>query len=172
MTEIKLYKSPIKSLRLFLLSSIFVIPCGWLVFVKGNNDLKLWFPLLFFGLGYLISLFHILDRRVQIIITKNGIWDRTTKLDLMNWELIKEVYEIDIYNQKFISIVTNEKLKSKKRIYSWTKYLNRKIGAQDINLNISQIKINNEKLVTLLNILKNEPIEARDKVIEIYKDRL
>lgn len=172
MTEIKLYKSPIKSLRLFLLCSIFVIPCAWLIFVRGNNDWELWFPLCFFGLGYVVSLFHILDRRVQIIINKNGIWDRSIKLGLIEWELIKEVYEIEVQKQKFISIVADEKLKSKKKIYGWASYLNKKIGAQDINLNISQIKVNAEKMVTLINILKNEAIENRDKVIEMYRERL
>jgi aconitase B len=48
----------------------------------------------------------------------------------------------------------------------------RKLGAQDINLNISQIKVNAEKMVTLIDILKNEPIENREKVIETYRDRL
>lgn len=172
MTEIKLYKSPIKSLRLFLLSSIFVIPCGWLIFAKGNNSWELWFPFCFFGLGYIISLFHILDTRVQITINENGIWDRTTKLGLMEWEQIKEAYEIEVHKQKFISIVADEKLKSKKKTFGWASYLNRKIGAQDINLNVSQIKVNVEKMVTLISILKNEPIENRDKVIEMYKERL
>lgn len=172
MTEIKLYKSPLKSLRLFLLSSVFVIPCGWLIFVDGNNDWDLWFPLCFFGLGYAMSLFNILDRRVQIVINRNGIWDRTAKLDLVEWELVKEAYEIEVYKQKFISVVTDEKLKPKKKIYAWVSYLNRKIGARDINLNISQIKVNAQKMVTLIDILKNEPIEKRDEVIVMYRDRL
>ena len=60
MTEIKLYKSPIKSLRLFLLSSLFVIPCAWLIF-KGDNSWEFWLALCFFGLGYIVSLFNIID---------------------------------------------------------------------------------------------------------------
>ena len=165
MTEIKLYKSPIKSLRLFLLSSIFVIPSAWLIY-KGDNNWKLWFPLCFFGLGYIVSVFNILDRRVQIIITKKGIWDRTTKIGLMEWEFIKEAYEVQVYNQKFISVTVDEKLKSRKKLYAWASYLNRTVGAQDINLSISQIKVNAEKLLTLIDILKNEPIEKRNEVIE------
>jgi transcription initiation factor IIF auxiliary subunit len=119
-----------------------------------------------------VSLFHILDRRVQIIINRNGVWDRTTKLGVMEWEMIKEAYEIDIHKQKFISIVVDEKLKLKKRTYAWASYLNKTIGAQDINLNISQMNVDAEKMVTLIDILKNEPIEKRDKVIEMYKGRL
>jgi hypothetical protein len=119
-----------------------------------------------------VSLFHILDRRVQIIINRNGIWDRTTKLGLMEWELIKEAYEIEVQKQKFISVVADEKLQSKKKIYGWASFLNRKLGAQDINLNISQIKVNGKKMVTLIDILKNEPIENREKVIELYRGRL
>ena len=90
----------------------------------------------------------------------------------MEWELIKGAYEIEVEKQKFISIVADEKLKSKKKTYAWASYLNKNIGAQDINLNISQIKVNAEKMVTLIDILKNEPIEKREEVIEMYKDRL
>ncbi|MFT3796617.1 STM3941 family protein [Flavobacterium sp.] len=172
MTEIKFYKSPIKSLRLFLLSSLFVIPCAWFIFIEGDNSWKLWFPLCFFGLGYMVSLFHFLDRRVQIIINRNGIWDRTTKLGLIEWELIESAYEIEIQKQKFISIVGAEKLKSRKKVYSWATSLNRSVGAQDVNLNVSQIKVDAGKLVKLIDILKSEASEKRDEVLAMYKDRL
>lgn len=90
----------------------------------------------------------------------------------MEWESIKGAYEVEVYKQKFISVVGDEKLKSRKKSYGWASSLNRKIGVQDINLNISQIKVNAEKMVTLIGILKSEPIQGRDKVIEMYEDRL
>lgn len=172
MVEIKLYKSPAKSIKLFLISSIFVLPCSYLIFVKEDNSWKLWFPLYFFGLGYVLSIFNIIDRREQIVINKIGIWDRTTKLGLIKWEMIKEFYGVEIRKQKFISVVADEKITSRKKTYKWASYLNQKLGAQDINLNISQLKVNAEKMLTLINILKDEPIEKREQVIMMYKDRL
>jgi hypothetical protein len=148
-----------------------VIPSAWLIF-KGDNSWELWLALCFFGLGYIVSLFNILDRRVQIIINKNGIWDRTTKMGIMEWELIKAAYEVQFYKQRFISLTVDEKLKSRKKVYAWASYLNKTVGAQDINLSITEIKVNIEKLLTLINILKSEPIERRDEVIAMYKDRL
>ena len=83
MKEIKLYKSPIKSLRLLFLSSIFVITSAWIIMTESKPDNSFWFCLCFFGIGFLLSLYNILDGRAQIIITKleefrdlnGGVWD-------------------------------------------------------------------------------------------------
>jgi hypothetical protein len=93
-------------------------------------------------------------------------------MGIMEWELIKAAYEVQFYKQRFISLTVDEKLKSRKKVYAWASYLNKTVGAQDINLSITEIKVNIEKLLTLINILKSEPIERRDEVIAMYKDRL
>ena len=107
-----------------------------------------------------------------MIISNVGIWDRTIKQDIIKWEFIEETYDINVYNQIFISLKTNDKFVPKKKIYKWSQFLNKNIGAQNLNLSLYQIKVDIEKLLTLINILKNEPIENREEVIEIYRDRI
>lgn len=172
MKEIKLYKSPIKSLRLFFLSSLFVIPSIWFIITEKQTKYIFWFCLCFFGIGFLISIFNILDRRVQIIVTKIGIWDRTINQETIKWEFIEEAYDIEIHKQVFISIKTDERFVMKKKLYKWANNLNQKVGAQKINLNFSYIKIDIEKMVTFINIMKTEEIQGREKLMELYENRI
>lgn len=79
-------------------------PIGMAPYIMG------WVCVCFFGLGIPVGLFHTFDRRPQIIISENGIWDRTTNQDEVKWEQIIEAYPLDIFEQKFISIVTDDTL--------------------------------------------------------------
>ena len=93
--DIKLYKSPWRAIKLILLCSIFVFGG---IFLLTNTDSPKWVAWLnigFFGLGYPVGLFHLLDRRPQIIINEIGIFDRTTYKDFINWDVIKGAYPID-----------------------------------------------------------------------------
>lgn len=86
MKEIKLYKSPWRAIKLLLLSSVFVFGGIWLITSTDSPKWLGWMSIGFFGLGYPVGLFQLLDRRPQIIINELGIWDRTTKQDTINWE--------------------------------------------------------------------------------------
>lgn len=84
MIEYKIYKYPWKAIKLILLCTIFVL--GGIFFLNQSDVPKFiaWFCILFFGLGYPIGLFQLLDRRPQIIINEIGIFDRTTHKDFIN----------------------------------------------------------------------------------------
>ena len=172
MKEISLYKSPFKSLRLFLLSSIFVIPSIWFITSENETDKIFWFTLCFFGIGFVLSLFNILDRRTQIIINKIGIWDRTLRQETIKWEYIKDANHIEIYKQVFVTLKTNEKFVPRKKLYKWAEYLNKSVGGEKVNLNVSYIKIDLEKFVTFINIMKKENIEDRENVMKMYENRI
>jgi hypothetical protein len=172
MKEIKLYKSPLKSLRLFLLSSIFVIPTFWIISSGDKIETSLWLCILFFGLIFLFSLFNIVDRRVQIIINKTGIWDRSINQDLIKWELIKSASEVNVYKQIFISLELDKSYIPKMKQYKWAKKLSEKFGAKEINLNISYIKVDIEKFITLIEVLSHAEIEERELLINRYRDRI
>ncbi len=62
-----------------------------------------------FGLGYLVGIYHLLDRRSQIIINEFGVFDRTTYKDFINWDVIKGAYSIDMAGQKFVVLTVEEK---------------------------------------------------------------
>lgn len=171
MTEVKLYKKPLKGLKIFALSIPFIAigifsiskdPIGTTDYIMG------WICTCFFGLGIPIGLFQTFDKRPQIIITEGGIWDRTTKQDELKWEQIKGAYPLDIYKQKFVSLVVDDSFVMKKNLYKWATKLNETVGAQKINLQVSQLKIDENKMTDFINEMKQTENENRAKIIKKY----
>lgn len=164
MTEIKLYKSSWKGIRLIALTLPFVVIGIWMISKeqKGTFDYIMgWLCISFFGLGIPLGIFILLDKRAQIIINENGIFDRTLKQGEIKWEQIIEAYPIDINNQKFISLVVDETFVFKKKQYKWIQKLNEFVGAQKLNLNLSQIKIDETKLSELINKIRSSEKNER-----------
>lgn len=173
MTEIKLYKKPLKGLKIVALGIPFVAIGIWTTLKEpiGTADYIMgWLSICFFGLGILVGLFQTFDRRPQIIITENGIWDRTTKQDEVKWEQIKKAYPLDIYKQKFVSLVVDKTFKMNKNLYKWASKLNKVIGAQKINLQISQLKIDEYKMTDFINEMIITEKENRQLIIKKYFD--
>ena len=168
MKEIKLYKSPIKSLRLLFLSSLFFIPSLYFILIEKSPNSAFFSALGFFGIGFSLSLFNILDRRVQIIINEIGIWDRSLNEEIIKWEFIEKAYAIEIHKQIFVPLKTNKNFKPRKKLYKWASFLNKISGGQKVNLNFSYIKIDIHKVVDFINIMKSENITERKKLIKSY----
>jgi hypothetical protein len=157
MKEIKLYKSPWRAIKLILLCSIFVALGLWGILTGHMPTWVAWLNIGFFGLGYPVGLFHLFDRRPQIIINETGIFDRTTNKDFINWEIIKDAYLIDIHKQKFICLVVDEKFKpsqNKSKLYQQTANFNEVIGAQELNISLGQVKIDPEKLTEFILLMR------------------
>lgn len=171
MIEIKLYKTSWKAVKLLTIAILFVIGGIWIIRTEpvGTFDnIMGWLTTFFFGLGIFVGLFHLFDRRPQIIITENGIWDRTTKQDEIKWEQIKKAYNIDIYGQKFISLIVDDTFVFKTRQYKWATKLNKAIGAQKLNLQLGQIKIDEVKFAKFINKMSKASKEDRHELIENF----
>ncbi len=138
-------------------------PIGTTPYIMG------WVCTCFFGLGIPVGLFQTFDKRPQIIITENGIWDRTTKQDEVKWEQIIEAYPLDIHGQKFISLITDETFVFKKKTYKWAEKINKEVGAQNLNLHLGQINIDEIELTNFINQLTKETREERRKSIKNFK---
>ncbi len=125
----------------------------------------------FFGLGYPVGLFHLLDRRPQIIINQIGIFDRTTYKDLINWDVIQDAYLIDIHGQKFVCLVVDEKYEpstKKGKLAKSVSNLSKKIGAQELNISLGQIAVDEVKMTEFIVAMINARPENRK---EKLKDR-
>lgn len=171
MAEIKLYKSSGKGFKIIALSLPFVMIGIWVILREQNGTFDYymgWFTTLFFGLGVLIGIFTFFDKRVQIIINENGIFDKTLKQGQIEWKHIIEAYPLDISDQKFISIIVNEAFDSETKQYKWVEKLNEIIGAQKLNLNLSQIKVDEIKLSELINKLIHSEKNERSNHIRIF----
>lgn len=175
MTEIKLYKSNSKGIKIFVLCLPIVLIGIWMISENkiGTFDYYMgWFIASFFSLGIPVSIFNLLDTRAQIVINENGIWDRTTKQKEIKWEQIKESYLIEIYNQRYISIVADETFVFKKNAFSWLNKLNKYVGAQELNINLSQIKIDENKLTEFINTLRISEKHQRNNLIKSFNSNI
>lgn len=172
--EIKLYKTSTKGLKIIGMCLPFVAIGIWMITDNpyGSTEYIMgWVGTCFFGLGIPIGLFHTFDKRPQVVITENGIWDRTTNLDELKWEQIIEAYPLDIHGQKFISLVTDDTYVFKKKPYKWAAKINKEIGAQNLNLHLGQINIDEIELTNFINRLSKQKIEERRKLIKTFEKK-
>jgi hypothetical protein len=147
MVEIKLYKSPWRAVKLILLCSIFVVT-GIFLLETDSPKWIAWMSIGFFGLGYPVGLFHLFDRRPQIVINEIGLLDRTTHNDYINWNIMRGAYLIDIHRQKFVCLLVDEQFEPSKKRGKVAKSLvdlNKSIGAQELNISLGQIVIDEIK---------------------------
>lgn len=171
MSEIKLYKSSWKGIRLIALTLPFVIFGIFMISDEPNGTFNFymgWLAVAFFGLGIPLGIFTLLDKRAQIIINEVGIFDRTLKQDIIKWEQIIETYPFENNYQKYISIVVDKTYKFKKKQYKWATKLNYLVGAQRLNLNLGLIKIDETKLSELINNIKNSDKYKRQNLIQSF----
>ena len=80
MAKIKLYTSTKKSFKLLGLSTPFVIAGIWMVSRADNSGMDNfmgWAGIIFFGLGMFIGIKQLFDKKVQIEIDENGVWDKS-----------------------------------------------------------------------------------------------
>ncbi len=171
MAEIRLYKTTAKGLKIIGLSLPFLVLGIWTLLdgPYGSTEyIMTWIVTCFFGLGLPFGLFQAFDKRPQIIISEKGIWDRTTKQDEVKWEQIIEAYHFDIYGQKFISLVTDDTFVFKKKPYKWATKINEFVGAQNLNLNLGQINIDERELTKFINFLCKKNSDERLKLITSF----
>jgi hypothetical protein len=174
MKEVKLYKKTWKGLKIFALTLPFIVIGIWmLIATESNSSDKIggWFLILFFGLGIPVGLFQLLDKRPQIIIDENTIWDRTTNQDEIKWEQIQDAYPLDIYGQKFISLVVDDTFVFKQKQYKWALKINKAIGAQKLNLHLGQLKINENKMTAFIKEMMETEKGTRHIIIKKYFEK-
>ncbi len=168
MNEIKIYKSPWKAIKLVFLCSIFVGLGIWLLTTDSPKWIS-WLGIGFFGLGYPVGIFNLLDRRPQIIINKIGIFDRTAHNEFINWELIQDAYPISISGQEFVCLVIDEEFKPsrtknafRKNVVKW----NEALGAQELNINLGQVKMKAVELAIFISAIRNAEADTRNQLIK------
>jgi len=156
MTEIKLYKSKKKALKLFLLAAPLITAGIWMIVKDGGSEtdrIMGWIGTCFFGLAIPVGLFHLFDKRPQVIINEIGIYDRTTHDEFINWEIIKDAYPINIYGQHFVCLLVPEGFRPSKRkskFYKGVAKLNEELGAQELNIQLGQLEMDTIKLTEFI----------------------
>ncbi|MBF9142238.1 STM3941 family protein [Hymenobacter properus] len=144
MTEFRLYKSRRKALRLLLGCGAFVA-MGCFLLVRGSSPpWGPWVCIGFFGLGLPLGFFQLLDRRPQIIVNEFGVFDRTSHHEFINWEIIRDVYLIELHRQRFICLVVDaafEPSRRKGKFQQGMAKLGKEIGFQELNISLGSVEI-------------------------------
>lgn len=151
--QIVIYNSYTKALELFLLCSLFVFPSIWMVSKTGDVKKIFYFCIFFFGTGCIMAIFNFFDRRPKVIITEKGITDVRRNIGFINWDCITSAYILTIYSQPFICLRTNLDTNKTSAGKRWYSNLNKAIGAQDINIGLGLLKVNNKKILAIINDL-------------------
>ena len=149
-----------------LLCSIFVLIGIWLLNYTNKPGWIAWMNIGFFGLGYPVGFFHLLDRRPQIIINDIGIYDRTTNVETINWEIIEDAYLADIHGQKFICLVVDEAFEPSRKKSKWyqkTVNFNKSLGFQELNISLGQVQIDELELTEFILAMSNANKTKKDE---------
>lgn len=173
MTEIKLYKSPWKAIKLLGLTIPLVAVGIWLILRNEStlvDRIMGWIGVPFFGFGFFLAFFHMFDKRPQIIINETGIWDRTTKQDLISWNLIKNAKPLNIFGQKFITLTMDKSFKSRNKQYRWARKLSKEVGSSGLDLQLSQIRINPMTMTKFIKEMIKTDEQNRQGLIDKYFD--
>jgi hypothetical protein len=169
MADIKLYKSPWRAIKLMALCSIFVVGGYFMVIDEDSMKWIGWFNIFFFGLGYPVGLFHLFDRRPQIIINEVGIFDRTAYEKFINWEVIWGAYVISISGQKFICLKvdpTYEPSRKKGKVAKTLSSFSKEIGAQELNISLGQVSVDPKKLLEFIGVMTSVSPEVRADMLK------
>ena len=169
----KLFKKPSKGLKIIGMSIPFVVIGIWMIheWTYGTSEYVMgWICTLFFGLGIPIGIFQTFDRRPQIILNLYSIWDRTTNQNPILWEQIVSAYNLDISGQKFICLVTDSSFILKKSPNNIAAKIGKAVGAQSLNLSLSQIDIDENRFSDLINQLAKSKREDRKKIILTFEN--
>lgn len=172
MTEIKLFKSNKKVLKLFLLTAPLIAAGIWMILREDGTQthrIMGWIGTIFFGLSIPVGLFHLFDKRPQVIINEIGIYDRTTHDEFINWKIIKDAYPINIYGQHFICLLVPENFKPSKRkgkFYKSVAKFNEKLGAQELNIQLGQLDIDTLKLTEFIIAMTHAEESQKTELIK------
>jgi hypothetical protein len=157
MQELRLYKSTSRAVRLLLLCSAFVVPSALLIAYDDNYPWQLWLSIAFFGLGYPLGIYQLLDKRPQIIINEVGVFDRTAHQEFINWEIIQDVYLTKMHDQHFICLVVDQQFEPSRTKSAWKRglaQLNKELGFQELNINLTYVEVDAQRLSEFIALMR------------------
>jgi uncharacterized membrane protein YobD (UPF0266 family) len=169
MNEFRLYKAPLKSIKLMLMCSIFV-GLGYIMLRQPNSPHGLaWVCMGFFGLGFPVGIYQLLDRRPQIIINEFGIFDRTTHHEFINWEIIQDVYLAEIHKQQIVCLVVDEAFepsRKKSKFKQGVASLNKELGFQELNIPLTYVSIDGMRLAEFILAMRSAERPERELLVQ------
>ncbi len=155
MEQVKLYKKAPKALQLIALSGVFTAIGIWMIIRQpsgSGNYIMAWGCTCFFGLGVLLGLYHLLDKRPQIIITEDGILDRANRRGEISWEQIEEASTRSISGQHFVILILSETF-------------------EEVYLSLSQVQIDKQMLNSfILEMISSDKLRRKELIRKCFHE--
>jgi len=161
--EIILRKSPKKAFKLILVYSI-VAACALFILVTLEASTWVFYLIIgVYGFVYPVALFHIFDRRPQIVINEFGIFDRRTCKDFINWEVIKRAWAGDALVASYVYVLVDDKYLSslKKAAVDRPPMIYPEISAHLVVISVGQLAVDPFKMAEFISKMINARPEGR-----------
>lgn len=161
---IVLYNSKAKYIKLLIGCSVFVIGGSFIVYSDHSSKSQMigWLNIVFFGLGMLVAIRQLLDKKARIVIDSRGITDNTLKVGLIEWRDIEEATLTRIQSEYFIQLELASESKYLDRLSTGHKRAaeaNTVLGYQRLSINLSGVKCDAKEI---LNLVRHESGYARN----------
>lgn len=169
MKEFRLYKSRWKAVRLLVGCAAFVgIGC----FMLGRPDAPQWVAwasIGFFGLGIPVCFVQFFDRRPQIIVNDVGVFDRTMHHEFINWEIIQDVYLVEVHKQNIICLIVDQAFvpsRRKGKFRQSVATLNKELGFQELNISLGFVSIDAPRFAEFILAMRGAAPPEREVLVQ------
>lgn len=152
---IVLYNSKAQYIKLMILCSIFVILGVTILCSDHSTKSQLigWLNVVFFGLGILVAIRQLLDKKARIVIDSRGITDNTLKVGLIEWRDIEGASLSRIQREHFIQLELASESKYLDRLSTSHKRAaeaNTFLGFQRLSINLSGVQCDPKDILNLV----------------------
>lgn len=169
MNEFQLYKSPKKALQLMLMCSGFVAISYFMLDRADAPQWVAWAGMGFFGLGFPVGIYQLLDRRPHIIVNEFGVFDRHSHHEFINWKIIQDVYVATVQGQQIICLVVDEAFepsRKKGRFGRGVASINKEMGFQELNISLGFVSVNVLRFAEFILAMRNAERPARKGLVQ------
>jgi hypothetical protein len=132
--------------------------------------------LCFFGLGALILLWQVLDRRPRLVIDRDGVIDRMLGVGRIAWTDLEWAYLQSVSDNCFVCLVLRDPSTYLNKMW-WIRRqwigLNKAVGCTELNLNLSGVSVDPEEVlrVVLWHVIENNKEPSDRKPSQEYRAR-
>ena len=136
-----------------LIGSMTFVAAGVLVLAMGANPLAAWSAIVFFGGCALVGTWQILDSRPRLVIGERGVFDRTLKIGVIEWQDINGAFVKRLQGNTFVCLELRDPAKYTGTLSPTGRRLaevNRNLGFTPISLNLTGLNVDADRVCELL----------------------
>ncbi|GGG58187.1 hypothetical protein GCM10011378_37890 [Hymenobacter glacieicola] len=118
-----------------------------------------------------MGVYHLLDRRPQIILNEAGIFDRMAHKVFINWNIIEDAYLVQVHGQKFICLVVPpewEPSRKQGKLAQTLAPIPKHLGFQELNISLCQINVDEVRLLEFILLMSKANPKVRVPLLEDF----